>query len=188
MLDIRFRRGTLALLSLGMLWGSTGSLAAGTDEEKLLELQNAMKPANVVPSRSRAIVFDKEASAPENSATCSEPPPNTPTTAVDFSIQFKSGSAILDTGSEMTLKQISKILQLSDRCVIVEGHTDAIGNPEKNTALSRQRAESVVRYVIGKGGISPSRLVPVGKGSSEPLQGHDPKDASNRRVVFKVVG
>jgi flagellar motor protein MotB len=53
--------------------------------------------------------------------------------------------------------------------------------------LSRERANAVVRFIADKGAVERKRLVPVGKGSTDPLRDLDPRDAKNRRVVFKVV-
>jgi outer membrane protein OmpA-like peptidoglycan-associated protein len=108
--------------------------------------------------------------------------------AVDFAIQFQVGSARVSPASEATLGSIAKILAMApDRCVLVEGHTDATGNFDKNMALSRDRAGSVVNYIAEKAGIERNRLVPQGKGSTDPAPGLDPRDPKNRRVVFKVV-
>jgi len=107
---------------------------------------------------------------------------------VDFAIQFNVGSATVSPASQGTLDQISKVLALSpDRCVIVEGHTDSSGNYDKNMALSRDRAASVVNFISTRNGIDRKRLVPVGKGSSDTMQNLDARDPKNRRVVFKVV-
>lgn len=174
------------------------------DEAKLKELERAMNApvegGMVKKPRTRAIVFDNEsasseAAAPANSpkvasaADCSSLSPDVKATAVDFSIQFKVGSAEVAPASEDVLRQISKILALSpDRCVLVEGHTDASGNADKNISLSRDRAGSVVKFIVEKTGMDRNRLVPIGKGSSDPLKNLDPRDSKNRRVVFKVVG
>lgn len=189
------------LLSLSVL--SPVAFGAG-DEAKLKELERAMNaPVEggvVKKPRTRAIVFDNdpassEAAAPANqpkaasASDCSSLSPDVKATAVDFSIQFKVGSAEVAPASEDVLRQISKILALSpDRCVLVEGHTDASGSADKNMSLSRDRAGSVVKFIVEKTGMDRNRLVPVGKGSSDPLKNLDPRDSKNRRVVFKVVG
>ena len=109
-------------------------------------------------------------------------------TAVQFPIQFRPGSANITPASGNTLIEIAKILSLTpDRCIIVEGHTDAEGNADRNMALSRDRANSVVKFISDKGAVERRRLVPVGKGSTDPLKDLDPRDSRNRRVVFKVV-
>ena len=46
-------------------------------------------------------------------------------------------------------------------------HTDRRGTASYNARLSQQRAESVVRYLIGRG-IAPERLEAAGRGSDEP--------------------
>lgn len=195
----------LSALAAGLLSLSMFSpVAFGGDEAKLKELERAMNaPVEgglVKKPRTRAIVFDNdpapsEAAAPASqpkaaSATdCSSLSPDVKATAVDFSIQFKVGSAEVAPSSEEVLRQISKILALSpDRCVLVEGHTDASGNADKNMSLSRDRAGSVVKFIVEKTGMDRNRLVPVGKGSIDPLKNLDPRDSKNRRVVFKVVG
>lgn len=201
---------------IGVLFGAAiamyASLALADDAEKLKELERAMTaPATnveiVKKPRTRAIVFDPEpASASPAPATpaaaapasvvagavsarnCNSLPADAKLTVVDFTIQFKLGSAEIATESEKVLREISKILALSDKCVIVEGHTDATGNADRNNTLSRERADSVVNFISEKVGLDKSRLVPLGKGSSEPLQNLDPRNPHNRRVVFKVVG
>ena len=65
--------------------------------------------------------------------------------------------------------------------------TDASGNYDRNLMLSRERAESVINFLTSRSGIDRKRLVPVGKGSSDPLRSLDARDPKNRRVVFKVV-
>jgi outer membrane protein OmpA-like peptidoglycan-associated protein len=204
------RLSLLACALIG-LFGAVSFPASANDEaEKLEALQRALKgPAPGIGMegqttepgkkkvRTRAIVFDNADSAPVAAApaatvaaapaNCASISPDAPGNAVDFAIQFNVGSATLAPASASLLDQIGKVLSLNPSgCIVVEGHTDVSGNADKNTALSRSRAESVVNY-LGKN-IDPARLVPVGKGSSQPLKNTDPKDPKNRRVVFKVVG
>lgn len=169
-----------------------------TEAAKLQQLERAMtappEKKLVSKPRTRAIVFD---AAPQSNteqaqtaatSDCSKPAADARITAVDFAIQFKVGSADLTPSSEMTLRQIAKILAISNNCVLVEGHTDSAGNANRNLELSRQRADTVVRFFTEKAGIQQTRLVPVGKGSSEPIMNLDSRNPKNRRVVFKVVG
>ena len=119
---------------------------------------------------------------------CANLPADIKVNAVDYSIQFQVGSANISPTSEATLDSIAKDLSLApDRCVLIEGHTDATGKAEKNIELSKDRANSVVDYIVEKAGIDRARLVPLGKGSSNPITGVDPRASRNRRVVFKVV-
>lgn len=194
---------TCTLLSGLVLLAIGGGAAFARDDDatKLKELERAMAaPGDGDPAkkkvRTRAIVFDNAASpaaadappAPAAILDCANLPADVKTSAVDFAIQFQVGSAKISPASEGTLGAIAKILALApNRCVLVEGHTDASGSADKNMALSKDRAGSVVNYISEKSGIERKRLVPLGKGSSTPASGLDPYDPKNRRVVFKVV-
>ena len=199
-----FRPSTSALICglILLALGSGKAVAADDEAAKLKELERAMAaPGDGAPAkkkvRTRAIVFDNAsspdaasapASAPAAALDCASLPPDVKANAVDFAIQFQVGSAKVSPASESTLGSIAKILALApDRCVLVEGHTDATGNADKNTVLSKDRASSVVNYLSEKAGIERKRLIPLGKGSSSPAPGLEPRDPKNRRVVFKVV-
>lgn len=191
---------TLALaLVLGSATLCTAPVWADTDEAgKLKALQQALqKPAEADEFAPKAIVFDQNEKAPAANAApaagaalnCSQLALDTQATAIDFEIQFKLGSADLSPVSEKTLNEIAKVLALApERCVFVEGHTDVSGNADRNLRLSRDRANSVVQYIVGKAGVLRGRLISAGKGSAEPVKGLDPRDARNRRVSFKVAG
>jgi outer membrane protein OmpA-like peptidoglycan-associated protein len=200
------RHSLLACALIAAFGGISLPSSANEDAAKLEALQRALKaPGTEAPTepgkkkvRTRAIVFDnaEPANAPAQGApaaavqavaqNCSALNPEAPGTAVDFAIQFNVGSASIAHSSEVLLDQIAKVLSLNPAsCIVVEGHTDITGNADKNTALSRSRAESVVKYLSKS--IDANRLIPVGKGSAQPLKDADPRDPKNRRVVFKVV-
>jgi outer membrane protein OmpA-like peptidoglycan-associated protein len=71
----------------------------------------------------------------------------------------------------------------------VVGHTDLIGTPEYNLALSRRRAQAVASYLAAQLHIAPDRLIPEGRGMDEPLvaKGSREEQAVNRRVEVIVV-
>lgn len=198
-------------LALPAVFLSISMSFANSDEDKLKELEKAMRssaPAEIGSEgkakkvRTRAIVFDNDSSsAPQagdagsvkaaaaGSKDCQSLPPGVEGVAVDFAINFNVGSATIAPSSEATLSQIGKVLALnSSSCIVVEGHTDSSGNADKNMVLSRGRAESVVNFVSSNSGIDRKRLVPLGKGSSDPLKSLSSSDPRNRRVVFKVIG
>ena len=191
----------LAALTTLACASATPAFAAGDDLSKLKDLERAMTAPSEQPEpkkkmRTRAIVMDNsdsQAEAPAQIGTpaardCQALSPDVKSVAVDFAIQFDSGSAKVAGASIPVLNEIAKILALSsNRCVLVEGHTDAIGDFNKNMALSSARADSVVNYVVETKGLDRKNLVPIGKGSTDPLKDLNPRDAKNRRVVFKVV-
>jgi OOP family OmpA-OmpF porin len=67
--------------------------------------------------------------------------------------------------------------------VRIEGYTDNVGNKAVNLRLSRERAESVRRWLMDRG-ISSDRLSARGYGESAPVGDNSTPDgrARNRRV------
>jgi outer membrane protein OmpA-like peptidoglycan-associated protein len=74
--------------------------------------------------------------------------------------------------------------------VRVEGHTDSTGSLKFNMRLSKARANTVVRYLVGRGKVDQGRLVSEGFGPTRPVV-PDAKTreelAQNRRVEFHIV-
>jgi len=70
----------------------------------------------------------------------------------------------------------------------IGGYTDGIGSVSYNKRLSKQRAQSVVDYLVSKG-IDRNRLKIVGYGKENPIATNDTNEgrAMNRRVEIKVV-
>lgn len=70
----------------------------------------------------------------------------------------------------------------------IGGHTDGVGSDAYNTKLSKQRAQSVVDYLISKG-ISRNSLKIVGYGEDKPIATNDTNEgrSMNRRVEIKLL-
>lgn len=79
--------------------------------------------------------------------------------------------------------------QYPDRVVELEGHTDSRGTDAYNLGLSQRRAESVMAELVGRFGISPSRVSAKGFGESQPIGSNDSAQgrAENRRVITVVI-
>lgn len=73
-----------------------------------------------------------------------------------------------------------------DIAIELIGHTDNIGTEEYNMQLSKQRAESVEKYLVSKG-ISSERISVRGFGYSKPIASNDTEEgrSKNRRVDIK---
>jgi len=109
--------------------------------------------------------------------------------AIAFPINFCVNSSNILPESVPFLESIAGLLQKDPAIrLMVEGHTDASGNPARNIVLSWERAIAVMSYLIDRHGIDPMRLVPVGKGFSESLSGLESSNPKNRRVQFRIVG
>jgi len=70
----------------------------------------------------------------------------------------------------------------------IEGHADERGTDEYNMALGRRRAESVRRYLIGRG-VDASRLEVTSLGERRPLASGSNEQAwaRNRRSEFVLL-
>lgn len=94
-----------------------------------------------------------------------------------------------------TLDEFIAVAKVLDGAIIeIAGNTDPnpVSDPtdEYNIKLSAQRAEAVKQYFV-MNGISPDRIVTIGKGSSNPVVENDTEEhrAMNRRtdVSFKII-
>jgi len=106
-------------------------------------------------------------------------------------IYFDFDSARLLERSHPVLDGIAEVLIEHPEIVNVrvEGHTDSRGSAEYNMKLSQRRAESVVRYLVQRGGVSKERMVAQGFGETQPLLPDaqtDEEHAQNRRVEFHL--
>jgi len=70
--------------------------------------------------------------------------------------------------------------------LLIEGHTDSVGNADQNLDLSRRRAEAVRAVLISQFKVDASRLTTAGLGATKPIDTNDtPQGRSqNRRVEF----
>jgi outer membrane protein OmpA-like peptidoglycan-associated protein len=105
-----------------------------------------------------------------------------------MAIPFSFDSARLAPEAAPMLDSVAEGIKLlgDGNRVVIEGHTDAVGNPTYNARLSKSRAQSVKRYLIAKHGIRANALLTQGKGSREPLSGMKPIANENRRVQFRL--
>jgi len=104
-----------------------------------------------------------------------------------YGINFDTGKATLQAGSEQPLGEVLKLLQEHQEWRFeVQGHTDNVGAKAANLGLSEQRAKTVVAWLTAKG-IAPGRLVAKGYGDAQPVADNttDAGRAQNRRVELK---
>lgn len=144
--------------------------------------------APAVPSGGKAATHaTMAASKPAMSAPADAKP------AVNLTVNFATGSADLTPQAIQTLDALGTALSseaLSNYRFRVEGHTDTVGSPALNRALSERRAVAVVDYISSKFGVAPSRLSAVGMGSDNPLvpTAEQVPEARNRRVLVVNLG
>lgn len=111
-------------------------------------------------------------------------------------IFFDYNEAVIKDDSKPELERLYKFLQANpDVKIEIGGHTDSWGNEEYNFRLSNSRAQAVVEYLVRKGGIRSSRLIPRGYGEKKPVAANEFPDgtdnpqgrALNRRIELKLL-
>jgi outer membrane protein OmpA-like peptidoglycan-associated protein len=104
-------------------------------------------------------------------------------------VYFDHDQATLQERSHEILNEVADTLLAHPQLthVVVVGHTDSTGSDAYNDRLSQARAETVVRYLEGRG-VASSRLSARGEGESVPVAPNDNADgrAQNRRVEFLI--
>lgn len=110
---------------------------------------------------------------------------NASSTAVGMDIRFDFASSALTKEAKRQLRPVGEALEdMPDQQFVVEGHTDAKGDPANNLRLSQKRADAVRRFLVDRYEIEPSRITVEGKGASAPLDPSKPESEVNRRVTF----
>ncbi|NGY05589.1 OmpA family protein [Solimonas terrae] len=145
------------------------------------------------------------ATAQVDASGCPLPPPCKPPEAgqrVDLSgcgvgdsvllrgVNFEDNSARLTVNAKMILDGVADALGKSpDLQVEIDGHTDSRGSDAYNQALSEQRADAVMQYLVERG-VAGERMTTRGFGEIEPIaDNHDEAGRElNRRVELKIVG
>ena len=104
-------------------------------------------------------------------------------------VTFATDSSDLRPAFFEVLNSVGKVMTEFDQTVVeVAGHTDSTGSEAYNQSLSERRADSVSRYLVGRG-ISGQRLITVGMGELRPVADNGTADGrqANRRVEITVV-
>ena len=105
------------------------------------------------------------------------------------SIYFDTGSANISVDSRAVVEEIGGFMKAYENTIVdVDGNTDITGARDMNLALSRQRAESVRRYLLQKYGFPPERLRTAGNGPDKPVASNDTSEGrdQNRRTDIKI--
>jgi OmpA-OmpF porin, OOP family len=102
---------------------------------------------------------------------------------------FEIGESNLLSESFEQLNGVLKMLKEEPKMhIIVEGHTDNVGDPTQNKRLSLERAYNVREYLISKG-IAGNRVQFKGYGDAKPIADNNTEEGRkmNRRVEFVIL-
>ncbi len=101
---------------------------------------------------------------------------------------FATGKAELKAGASANLDRLGNFLnEYSDRTASIEGFTDSTGSEDSNQLLSERRADSVKRYLVGRG-VQSERLTSTGRGENAPVTDNETPAGrqQNRRVEVLI--
>lgn len=103
-------------------------------------------------------------------------------------VNFAFDSAELTPEAKKNLDAVAEIFnEFPDTDLMIEGHTDSVGDENYNLKLSKRRAESVVAYIKSKG-VAGSRFKVEAFGETRPRFDNATKEgqSKNRRVEIGV--
>ncbi|WP_422361865.1 OmpA family protein [Reichenbachiella sp.] len=103
-------------------------------------------------------------------------------------VLFEQGKAILIAGSEKELDLVVEMMKYNpDVSIFLSGHTDNQGKASLNVALSEERVQTVMDYLIAQG-VSKKRISGKGFGGMKPIASNASAETRklNRRVEFTV--
>jgi len=104
-------------------------------------------------------------------------------------INFKTNSSTLTYNAKEELRLLAYIMKNKEKykkmCLLIEGHTDNVGNAQKNLILSINRANAV-KNILVKNGIEDWRIKTYGYGEEQPIAPNNTEKGrkANRRVDF----
>lgn len=151
----------------GVVGGASGAYIGNRMDEQAKRIEEEIPGAEVVRvGEGIAVTFD------ENSG-----------------VYFDTNQDDLNKDSKESLDKLIKILlEYPKTNIVIEGHTDSVGNDIYNMDLSRRRASSVVDYLI-KNNVSSNRLTMKYFGENQPKYDNGTAEgrAKNRRVELAIV-
>jgi OmpA-OmpF porin, OOP family len=152
-----FKRGSNHYYGLGLMWAFDAS-----DVQPPARLSAAPPPPPMTMTP-----------PPPPPRPVAPPPPPPPPVAAPQRMSLQASSLFPLNSSRIVppqaeLDALAAALQANPQInqVVITGHTDQLGTPSINMRLSKQRADAVKQYLVGKG-IAAERLTTRGVGSSQ---------------------
>ncbi|MDZ7263336.1 MAG: OmpA family protein, partial [candidate division KSB1 bacterium] len=100
-------------------------------------------------------------------------------------LNFPKGKAVIEPEYFQLLTKLQRVIRLLDEFhVVIEGHTDNIGDDRVNQSLSLQRAKAVKSYLMANMALTDEQISAIGYGESKPIASNDTEAgrAQNRRI------
>ncbi|MEH6408369.1 MAG: OmpA family protein [Leeuwenhoekiella sp.] len=104
-------------------------------------------------------------------------------------VYFDTNKYNVNEASQTTLNGLSKVMvEYPQTNILVVGHTDNTGADSYNMTLSKNRAEAVTNYLVGKG-LASGRFTTQWYGETQPKYDNNTAEgrSKNRRVTLAIV-
>lgn len=104
-------------------------------------------------------------------------------------VLFATGKSDLMAGANRTIDKLAEFLQQNpERNIVVEGHTDSVGNDSYNMNLSQRRADAVRMALLARS-IDNHRIITKGYGEGYPVADNTSEAGrqQNRRVEIIIL-
>ncbi len=104
-------------------------------------------------------------------------------------LTFATASAAVDASHRPLLEKVRRAAEVFPRSqVVIEGHTDSMGNDQANMALSQRRAEAVSAYLSEQLGLPAIRILAIGYGETRPIASNETPQGRerNRRIDVRI--
>jgi outer membrane protein OmpA-like peptidoglycan-associated protein len=106
-----------------------------------------------------------------------------------YGLNFPSGKAIIQPEYFSLLTKIQhSIREFSNSHVMIEGHTDALGESRSNKVLSEKRAKAVSEYIMANMELEPNQMSFIGFGEEKPVASNETREGRtlNRRIDVMI--
>jgi outer membrane protein OmpA-like peptidoglycan-associated protein len=104
-------------------------------------------------------------------------------------LEFETAKDIIKDESKPSLDELATVLLKKTTWKLeIAGHTDNVGDDNKNMVLSKKRAESLKAYLVAKG-VDATRLSTLYFGETKPIGDNNTPEGrkKNRRVEMKII-
>lgn len=145
-----------------------------------ITIQLTMKPKGKITTASMVTMTNEESVLPANLRPG--------VTTVLHNLYFEQASAVLKTESLPEIKKLAQaLLRNPGLGIVIEGHTDNVGDKTDLLNLSRNRAETI-RYLLLREGVAENRVSTKGYGDTQPVSDNstEEKRQKNRRVEIRI--
>jgi OOP family OmpA-OmpF porin len=179
-------KNTNPKIGLGLQYSFTPSWAGRLAVERY-RLNDAIDEKGYANSFNLGLVYKFGRTAAPAIAPSPIPPPITRQQeyCTTLDIEFEIDNAAIQRAEKEKLAIVANFLnKYPATTAVIEGHTDDVGDTDRNLKLSQRRAESVVDYLVANYNIARNRLTATGYGESQPIADNSTEEGKrhNRRI------